>query len=114
MRFTLWCVVIGLLMVVMALSSTVMKRLPLSTALLYLAIGYGLGPAYAGLFRLDQVGDSSLPEHFAEVAVIVSLFTAGLKLRMPLNDRRWWLPVRLASFSMAITVGLVAAAGVLG
>jgi NhaP-type Na+/H+ or K+/H+ antiporter len=43
--------------------------------------------------------------------VIVSLFTAGLKLRMPWRDPRWWLPVRLAFLSMTVTVGLVAFVG---
>jgi NhaP-type Na+/H+ or K+/H+ antiporter len=44
------------------------------------------------------------------VAVIVSLFTAGLKLPVPLGDRLWWIPTRLAFVSMTLTVGLVATA----
>lgn len=51
-------------------------------------------------------------ERIAEVAVLVSLFTAGLKLRIPLGDRRWLLPLRLAVVSMTVTVGLIALAGV--
>ena len=97
----------------MALSGTLLKRLPLTTALLYLLVGAALGPWGAGLIRLHPVHSSALFERAAEFAVIVSLFTAGLKLRLPLSDRGWWLPVRLASASMVITVGLIAAAGVL-
>jgi len=33
---------------------------------------------------------------------------------VPLRDRRWWLPLRLAFLSMALTVGLIAAVGVWG
>jgi hypothetical protein len=31
---------------------------------------------------------------------------------VPLRDRRWWLPLRLAFLSMALTVALIAAVGV--
>ena len=44
--------------------------------------------------------------------MLVSLFTAGLKLRTPFSDERWQLPVRLASLAMLLTVGLIAAVGV--
>ena len=44
MTFTLWMLVIGALLVVMAMSGSILKRLPLSTSMLYLAAGYFLGP----------------------------------------------------------------------
>ena len=47
------------------------------------------------------------------MAVIVSLFTVGLKLRVPLSDRMLRLPLRLAFGSMMVTVALVALVGVL-
>jgi NhaP-type Na+/H+ or K+/H+ antiporter len=37
------------------------------------------------------------------------LFGAGLRLRIPLYDRGWWVPLRLAFLSMTVTVGLIAA-----
>src|SRR5688572_33278580 len=97
----------------MALAGTLVKRLPLTTSLLYLLVGVALGPWGFGLIRLDPVRSSALLERLTEFAVLVSLFTAGLKLRTPLSDRRWLLPVRLASVSMTVTVALIAAAGVL-
>ena len=112
MTVTLAYVIAGALLIFMALTGSVLKRLPLTAAMLYLAVGYGLGPAGVGLIRLDPVADAVLLERLTEVAVIVSLFTAGLKLRLPLSDPRWRLPVRLAFGSMALTVGLIAAAGV--
>jgi len=80
--------------------------------MLYMGTGYALGPAGAGLLSIDPVADVTLLEHLTEVAVIVSLFTAGLKLRVPLSDPLWRLPVLLATASMAVGVGLVAAFGV--
>jgi NhaP-type Na+/H+ or K+/H+ antiporter len=110
----IWFVVIGGLLVGMAAAATIVRRLPLTTALLYLAAGLALGPAGAGLIRLDPVRDSALLERMTEVAVLISLFGAGLKLRAALTDRRWQLPARLATLSMTVTVALVAAIGVFG
>jgi NhaP-type Na+/H+ or K+/H+ antiporter len=96
----------------MALAGTLLKRLPLSAALLYLLAGVALGPHGLGLIDLNLVRSPVLFERLTEVAVIVSLFTAGLKLRLPASDRLWRLPIRLASLSMVVTVALIAAAGV--
>ena len=112
LNFTLWYIVAGLLLVAMALGGTLLKRLPLSASLLYLLAGVGLGPWGVGLIQTDLIRSPVLFERVTEVAVIISLFTAGLKLRLPPSDRLWRLPVRLASVSMVVTVGLVAAAGV--
>lgn len=113
MTFAVWCLVIGGVLVLMALAGSVLRRLPLSAAMIYLGVGYVLSPAGAGFLVIDPVADAKLLEHLTEVSVIVSLFTAGLKLRVPLSDRRWQIPARLAVVSMAVTVGLVAAIGVL-
>ena len=53
-------------------------------------------------------------EHLAEVALLISLFAIGMRLGVPLRDRRWWLPARLAFVAMAAMVALVAAVGVWG
>jgi NhaP-type Na+/H+ or K+/H+ antiporter len=104
----LWSVIVGLLLVVMALGSTVLKRLPLSTAMLYLLVGLGVSPLGIGLLALHPRFDTHLLERMAEVVVLLSLFTAGLKLSAGLRDRHWRLPVRLALNSMVVTVALIA------
>jgi sodium/hydrogen antiporter len=110
MSITLW-IILGALLVVMALTGSVLKRLPFTSAILYLLAGFGLGPYGYNLLRLDPLRQAALLEFVTEIAVIISLFTAGLKLRTPLRDGRWLLPVRLASVSMCITVGLVTFVG---
>lgn len=114
MTTALWYLIVGAVFGLMALAGSYLRRLPLSTSLLYLLVGVGIGPAGLGLLRLDPLGDAKLLEHLSEVAVIVSLFTCGLKLRAGLRDPIWRIPARLAFVSMAITVALVAAAGLLG
>jgi len=109
---TLWFLIIGALLVFMALAGTLVKRLPLSTATLYLFIGFALGPFGAALIRVDPLRDSAILEVVTEVAVLISLFTAGLKLRASLSDMRWRLPLRLAVGSLALTIGLLVLTGV--
>jgi len=113
MSFAIWALIFGALLTTMALSGTSLQRLPLSTAMLYLAAGYGLGPAGWGLMTPDPLAYSAILERVAEVAVLISLFGVGLKLGLPLSDKGWRTPVRLATVSMTITVALIAALGVL-
>ncbi len=86
---SLWFLIAGVLLIGVALSGSVLKRLPLTAAMFYLTAGALLGPWGAGLLRIDPVADASLLERLTEIAVIISLFTAGLKLRLPPSDRRW-------------------------
>ncbi len=110
MYFTYWFLIIGGLLTVMALVGSVLKRLPLSATLLYLGTGLLVGPLGLGLLVVDPLGAMETPvvERLSEIVVVISLFAAGLKMRTPITDRKWWLPVRLASISMVVTVALVA------
>jgi sodium/hydrogen antiporter len=111
MSFAIWISIVGALLIAVALFGTVLKRLPLSTSMLYLAVGFALGPAGWGLMSADPFPNSVLIERAAEVAVLISLFAAGMKLSLPLSDKRWHLPLRLALTSMVITVALIALIG---
>ncbi|MCK9984247.1 MAG: sodium/hydrogen antiporter [Azoarcus sp.] len=113
MSFAIWALIIGVLLITMALSGTSLKRLPLSTAMLYLVAGFGLGPAGWALLSPDPLTYAVILERVTELAVLISLFAVGLKLGLPLSDKGWRLPVRLAIVSMTITVALIAAIGVL-
>lgn len=95
----------------MSLMGTVLERLPLSPAMLYLAAGYVLGPSGAGLVRLDPFANAELLTLITEIALLISLFAVGLRLRVDLSDRIWWLPVRLGVIAMLITIALLTAAG---
>ena len=107
--FTTWFLVAGALLIAMALAASTLKRVPLSASMLYLATGAALGPWGAGLVHLDAVEDASTLERLTEIAVIISLFTAGLKLRLPAFDRRWRAPILLAALAMVLTVAGIAA-----
>ena len=111
MSFAIWALVIGAILIIMALTGTLLKRLPMSAAIIYLAIGYALGPAGWALMTPDPFRYSAELERMAEVALLISLFAVGLKLGVPLRDKRWYLPLRLAFPSMILTVVSVAAIG---
>ena len=112
--FTLGCIIVGLLLIAMTMGSSFLARLPLSAAMLYLAAGIGIGPLGLDLLHLDALKNAVLLERLTEVAVLISLFTTGLKLELPLKDRRWRVPVQLATVSMLVTVAAITALGVWG
>ena len=109
-----WYLTAGVILVLMALGASVLRRLPISTAVVYLLVGGLLGPVGLGMLVVDPVHHAPALELVSEIAVIVSLFTAGLKLRVSLRDRLWQLPIRLATISMLLTVAGVSLVGVLG
>lgn len=111
MSFSMWALVIGALLTTMALAGSLLKRLPASASMLYLAVGYGLGTADWGPAPPDPQAYAPVLERVSEVALLISLFSVGLKLGLPLSNRQWYLPVRLAFVSMALTVALVAVTG---
>lgn len=92
----------------MTMITATLKQLPLTAAILYLCLGIFLGPSFAALIRLDPVAHSVGLERLTEIAVIISLFTAGLKLRLPLTAREWRVPFLLATVSMFVTTALIA------
>lgn len=114
MSFSIWAVVIGALLIIMALSSTLLKRLPLSTAMLYLFAGIVLGPIGWELMSPDPFLFSASIERMTEIALLISLFAAGLKLGLPLSNKHWRIPISLAFVSMTISVLFSTALGVYG
>ncbi|MDP3109717.1 sodium:proton antiporter [Hydrogenophaga sp.] len=107
-----WFLFVGALLLVMGVTPTLLKRLPITPAMLYLAMGMLMGPTVLGLFSFNPLKQSALLELLTEIAVLISLFSAGVKMPVPFSLRQWRAPLLLASVSMAITVGLVAGFGV--
>jgi sodium/hydrogen antiporter len=109
--FIAWMSATGALLLLMALSSAYVRRLPISTSIIYLALGVALGPAWGRILAVDITQASGWIERATEIAVIVSLFVGGLKLRLPFSDPAWTASRRLAAPTMLVTilaVGLIA------
>jgi NhaP-type Na+/H+ or K+/H+ antiporter len=109
MTTTLWFILIGCLMLARGLAATTISRLPVTSAIVYLCAGLILGPLVLGIFSFNPFKQSHLLEMLTEIAVLISLFSAGVKMPVPMTLQRWSGPVLLAWLSMSITVGLVTA-----
>ncbi len=102
--FTGWVALVGVLLLVMALSSAWIKRLPASTASIYLGVGILIGPWGFGLLQIDLSEPAPWLERFTELAVVLSLFVGGLRLRLPLRHPAWRAAWRLASIVMVASI----------
>ena len=109
-----WYLALGSLLVALVLSKGLLARLLLSRATVYLFVGVLVSLIVPRGDSLNPIHHAGLLGRVAEVALLISLFTVGLRMGVPILDRRWLVPVRLAVFSMAITVGLITAIGVWG
>lgn len=109
---TSWFVIVGVLLISTAMARSALGPLPVTTSMFYLAVGLALGPLGLDILVLGMDTDAALIEHVTEVAIIISLFTAGLKLRAPVGSSAWVVPFRLASGGMVLTVALVTVLGV--
>ncbi|WHS63083.1 cation:proton antiporter [Pseudomonas sp. G2-4] len=104
MIFTVWVAVLGAVLLTLALTSSYLRWMPVTTSAMCLVLGVAIGPAGLELLKLD-LGDSSIwMEHLTEVAVVFSLFVSGLKLRLPLKDRTWRVAYGLAGPVMILTI----------
>ena len=107
-NYAIWAAIAGVLLISMALARSLLDRLPFSGAMVYLLVGIGVSPLGFRLAHFDLSAAGELFERGTETVVLLSLFTAGLKLSAGMDDRRWLAPLRLATLSMVITVGLIA------
>ncbi len=105
-----WFLLVGSLLLVMGLTVTVLKRSPITAAIVYLLVGLLVGPSGLQWFHFNPLKQSALFEVLTEVVVLISLFSAGVKMPVPFRLTQWRTPILLATLSMSITVGLIAAA----
>lgn len=109
MTSTQWFILVGGLLLAMGLTVSILKRSPITSAIIYLTVGVLVGPSALNLFHFNPLHESALLEVLTEVAVLISLFSAGVKMPVPFTITRWRAPILLATVSMTITVATVAA-----
>jgi NhaP-type Na+/H+ or K+/H+ antiporter len=103
----LWFLIVGVLLMFVALARGPIARLPLTGAMIYLAAGVIVGPGVLGLVRADLAQSVRTLTIVAEAGLVVSLFSVGMHLRVPLRDPLWRLPLRLGALAMAAGVALM-------
>lgn len=103
---------LGLLLLALVLMASLLPRLPISSAMLYMSVGMVLGPWGLELVAFDLRQHARVLEFASELALLISLFAVGLQLGIPWRDERWRLPLKLALISMGCMVATVALIGV--
>lgn len=103
-----WYLLVGILLIAIALLGRYLDRLPVSPAMIYLLVGFALGPIGVNAIELHPLRELPMLETITEIALLIALFTVGVKLRVPIGDWRWSLPLRLATISMLVTIAGVA------
>lgn len=104
---------VGLAVLIAVLALSRQDERPFSAAVIYLVMGAiaSTGLALLGVDLLDPVADATLIERAAEVAVIIALFSAGVRLDRPLGWRQWSSTRRLIIVVMPLTIAAVAVFG---
>lgn len=104
MSFIVWVAVLGAVLLTLALTSSYLRWMPVTTSAVCLLLGIGIGPNGLDLLQLPLQDAALWMEHLTEVAVLFSLFVCGLKLRLPLRDKRWRIAFGLAGPVMVLTI----------
>lgn len=86
------------------------RRRSVTPAAVYLLLGAAaaIGLNLLDIGQLDPITDSGVIERLSEVAVIVALFAAGLRIDRRLGWRRWRSTVLLIGVVMPVTIAAVA------
>jgi NhaP-type Na+/H+ or K+/H+ antiporter len=105
MSFITCMSVLGVLLMLLALTSSYLRWMPVTTSAVCLVFGFAIGPTGLAMVNLDFKEASGWMERLTEVAVLFSLFNTGIKLRLPLHGKAWhsayWLagPVMIATIA---------------
>lgn len=71
---SIWFLLVGGLLLFMALTYSRLKYLPVTSAIIYLAVGLLVGPTVLNVFHFNPLKQSGLLEVLTEVAVLISCF----------------------------------------
>lgn len=104
--------VFGAIILVTAWLPLVLKPLPLSLPIACIALGIllALSPL-SYIAAANPLENRALTERLTELAVIISLMGAGLKLDRPVSWRGWMVTWRLLAISMPLTIAGIALLG---
>ena len=99
-----WLLLAGVLLLATSLLGGWMRKTPLTPFALYAATGILVGPWVAGVASIDLVKGAWLIERITEVALVVSLFVGGLRLRVVWHGASWRAALRLGVPAMLLTI----------
>ena len=104
---------LGAVLLGMCLLELHVTRLPMSPAIVYLAVGWLAGWMVQSRVLTPPTAPAraDMLVVITEIAVLISLFAVGLQLRLPWTLKGWRVALILASASMLVTIALATLAG---
>jgi NhaP-type Na+/H+ or K+/H+ antiporter len=103
---------LGLAFLMAAVLPHFLSRSMLSLPIVLVACGLALGWLMPDTLKADPIEHGVLAERLAELAVIISLMSAGLKIDRPLGWRRWATTRRLLVVTMPLCIAALALGGI--
>ena len=110
--YVLVLTLLGLALLAGAILPRLLRSEKVPLPMVYLGTGILVAHFWTGAPRIDPIEQGFAIEHLAELAVIVSLTGAGLKLDRELGWRSWGSTWRLLAIAMPLCIVAVAAGGV--
>lgn len=95
---------VGLALLSAAWMPQLLKRYPLTLPMFYVAIGFLVYSLPIDLPAADPLRYPVVTEHLTELAVLVALVGAGLRIDTRFSWRRWRLTWRLLGITMPLTI----------
>jgi len=114
-EYALGAVFVGLALFAAVAALSHQHERAFSAAVIYLGLG-GVASVLLqllGIELIDPIQDAKIVQRLAEIAVIVALFSAGLKLDRPLDWRSWRSATVLLGIAMPLTIAGIALFGTL-
>lgn len=110
-RYVITLVVLGAAALGMAYMPALVRKIRISYAVIYVALGLLLYAFIDELPPSDPRVEESITLRLTELVVIVSLMGTGLKIDEPFSLKRWKVPLRLVTLSMILSIALAALLG---
>lgn len=111
-HYKLWIFAIGLVVLAVAWLPLLLKKLPLSLPIIFVALGMAIfSLTDLAIFSPLPVEAPVLIEKATEFIVIISLMGAGLKIGRPLTWANWKITTRLLVIVMPLTILAISLSG---
>lgn len=109
--YDLWLILAGVALLGASVLPRILSDKPLAMPMMLLGVGWLAVALPLGLEGFDPMERGDVTEHVTEIAVIVAIMGAGLRIDRPMGWHSWSSTWRLLGITMILTIGLGAAVG---
>ena len=110
---TIMLMVFGAMLLALTLADSLVRKLPMTPAVVYLAVGWLTGALIGAPTGAQLAEQAPAILMSTELAVLVSLLAVGLRLRVPPTWKAWNVALLMAGPGMVVTIVLGTLAAVL-